>query len=235
LKNKKNLKIILQARTMSSRLCAKSLLPLANIPLAVLCAKRLSNTGYPVVAVIPKDKTDDELCAVLKSNGIRVFRGNQKNVLSRYIQVSKNMKDDDLIVRATADNPFPDGNFIKEMVSIFHKLNREYMCTHDRYFHLPFGLAVQIFKSKYLKSLKNKNLSKNDKEHVVLALARDKINTKYVGKNLNYKKYYTNKKLSLDTIEDYITIAKIFSMTKKPVKEKWQKLIKKNNVKKIKK
>jgi len=220
---------------MSSRLCAKSLLPLANIPLAVLCAKRLSNTGYPVVAVIPKDKTDDELCAVLKNNGIRVFRGNQKNVLSRYIQVSKNMQDDDLIVRATADNPFPDGNFIKEMVSIFHKLNREYMCTHDRYFHLPFGLAVQIFKSKYLKRLKNKNLSKNDKEHVVLALARDKINTKYVGKNLNYKKYYTNKKLSLDTIEDYITIAKIFSMTKKPVKEKWQKLIKKNNVKKIKK
>ena len=78
-------------------------------------------------------------------------------------------------------------------------------------------------------------MSKNDKEHVILALARDKINTKYFGKNLNYKKYYTNKKLSLDTIEDYITIAKIFSMTKKPVKEKWQKLIKKYNVKKIKK
>jgi len=229
LKNKKNLKIILQARTMSSRLCAKSLLPLANMPLAVLCAKRLSNTGYPVIVVIPKDKTDDALCAVLKNNGIKVFRGNQKNVLSRYIQVSKNMKDDDLIVRATADNPFPDGNFIKEMVSIFHKLNRKYMCTHEKYFHLPFGLAIQIFKSKYLKRLKNKNLSKNDKLHVVPALARDKINTKYVGKNLNYKKYYTNKKLSLDTIEDYITIAKIFSMTKKPVKEKWQKLVKKKS------
>ena len=79
---------------MSSRLCAKSLLPLANMPLAVLCAKRLSNTGYPVIVVIPKDKTDDALCAVLKNNGIKVFRGNQKNVLSRYIQVSKNMKDD---------------------------------------------------------------------------------------------------------------------------------------------
>ena len=158
------IQIILQARTLSYRLLAKSLLPIANIPLAVLCAKRLGNTGYPVIVAIPKGKNDDELNSTLKKNKIKIFRGSPTNVLDRYIKASSEMNDDDLIIRATADNPFPDGKFIKEMVKLFHKLKRQYMCTHEKFFNLPYGLSIQIFRLKDLRKIAKKNyqnLTKN--------------------------------------------------------------------------
>ena len=220
------IQIILQARTLSYRLWAKSLLPIANIPLAVLCAKRLGNTGYPVIVAIPKRKIDDELNSTLKKNKIKIFRGSHTNVLDRYIKASSRMNDDDLIIRATADNPFPDGKFIKEMVKLFHELKRQYMCTHEKFFNLPIGLSIQIFRLRDLRKIAKKKLSKLDKEHVVPALASDKINTKYYGQIGTYKKYFTSKKLSVDTIEDYLRVQNIFRKCENPIKERWYKILK---------
>lgn len=225
MKNSK-VKIILQARTLSYRLWAKSLLPVATIPLAVLCAKRLGNTGYPVIVAIPKGKSDDTLNLTLKKNKIKVFRGSHINVLDRYIKSASKMSDNDLIIRATADNPFPDGKFIKEMVNLFYKLKRDYICTHQKFFNLPYGLAIQIFRLKDLRKIGKKKLSKLDKEHVVPALVRDKINTRYHGKIITYKKHFTSKKLSIDTIEDYIKIEKMFRKCKNPIKQRWHKILK---------
>ena len=211
---------------MSYRLWAKSLLPVATIPLAVLCAKRLGNTGYPVIVAIPKDKSDDALNLMLKKNKIKVFRGSHTNVLDRYIKSTRKMNDNDIIIRATADNPLPDGKFIREMVNLFYKLKREYMCTHENFFNLPYGLAVQIFYLKNLRKIRKKNLSKTDREHVVPALARDKINARYSGKINTYKKHFTNGKFSIDTIEDYLKIEKMFRKCKNPLKERWYKILK---------
>ena len=66
MKNNYKIKVILQARLLSNRLKCKSLLPISNIPLALLCAKRLGNTGYPVIVAIPNNKTDDVLYEILK-------------------------------------------------------------------------------------------------------------------------------------------------------------------------
>tara|TARA_A100001011_G_scaffold222705_2_gene230664 strand:+ start:2038 stop:2721 length:684 start_codon:yes stop_codon:yes gene_type:complete len=221
-----NVKVILQARTLSYRLWAKSLLPIGNMPLAALCAKRLGNTGYPVIVAIPSDKSDDALNTILKKNNLKVLRGSHKNVLDRYLKSSIRMKDNDLIVRATADNPFPDGQFVNEIIRIFHKFNRKYICTHQKFFNLPYGLAIQIFRAGDLRRVSKKRLSKNDKEHVVPGLARDKINTVYGNPITQYKKFFTTTKLSIDTIEDYLRVEKIFSKCKNPIKDKWYDIIK---------
>jgi len=219
-------KIILQARTLSYRLLAKSLLPICEIPLAVLCAKRLGNTGIPVTVVIPKEKTDDALYYTLKKFKINVIRGHHTDVISRYVKVAKTMLPNDIIIRATADNPLPDGSFVEEMVKIFKNLQRNYMCTHNKYFKLPYGLAIQLFKSKDLIRISKKKLTKFDKEHVIVGLAKDKINTKLKGNILKYKQFYTDKKLSIDTLQDYIRVEKLFRNCKQPIKIKWQKIIK---------
>ena len=39
------------------------------------------------------------------------------------------MKDNDLIVRATADNPFPDGKFVNEIIKYFINLRNTYVLT----------------------------------------------------------------------------------------------------------
>lgn len=222
-----NIRIILQARTLSYRLLAKSLLPISGIPLAVLCAQRLGNTGFPVTIVIPKIKIDDTLFHTLKKYKLNVIRGNHTDVISRYVKVAKKMKSNEIIIRATADNPLPDGYFVKEMVKLFENFKRNYMCTHEKFFNLPYGLAVQLFRAKDLLRVSKKKLSKKDKEHVVVALAKDRINTSYKGKLKTYKKFYVKDKLSIDTLDDYIKLEKMFRKCKNPIKTKWQKIIKK--------
>ena len=65
-------KVILQARTGSSRLYGKVLLPVLNEPLIVLCWKRLIQTKLDITAVIPEGSEDDHLFSILKKNRISV-------------------------------------------------------------------------------------------------------------------------------------------------------------------
>ena len=71
------------------------------------------------------------------------------------------------------------------------------MCTHENFFNLPYGLAIQLFRTKDLLRI-SKKLSKKDKEHVVVPLAKDEINKSYKGKLKTYKKFYVKDKLSID-------------------------------------
>ena len=224
---KNKLKIVLQARVSSYRLYGKVLLPISNIPMSVLCAKRLSNTGYPTIVAIPKQDSDDSLELVLKKNNIKIFRGSHKNVLKRYIEATKDMDDDDLIIRATADNPLPDGNFVSEALKIFLKSKSNFINTHNKFFNLPYGLALQVFYVKNLRLIYKQKPTKTDCEHVVPILDRNNNFIKNLNKYNKYKKYYTKEKLSVDNFDDYLRVEKLFRQVKDPINEKWYKIINK--------
>ena len=89
-------KVILQARTGSSRLYGKVLLPVLNEPLIVLCWKRLIQTKLDITAVIPEGSEDDHLFSILKKNRISVYRGDKLNVLKRFKSFTKNFNKDDI-------------------------------------------------------------------------------------------------------------------------------------------
>ena len=76
-------RVILQSRTLSERLPAKVLLPLGGLPIAVLCARRLANTGLDVVLATSDTASDDLLARTAAEAGIRVFRGSLDDVLGR--------------------------------------------------------------------------------------------------------------------------------------------------------
>jgi len=194
--------------------------------MSVLCAKRLSNTGYPTLVAIPKQSTDDNLEYVLKKNNLKIFRGSHKNVLKRYVDATKEMDGNDLIVRATADNPLPDGNFVSEALKIFTEAKSSFINTHNNFFKLPYGLALQVFYVKSLRSIYKKNLLKTDCEHVVPALERNCNFVKNLSKYSKYSKYYTKEKLSVDNFDDYLRVEKLFRHVKDPINEKWYQIIK---------
>ena len=58
--------VIIQARTNSTRLPGKVLLPISSIPIVVLSAKRAVNTEKEVIVVTSNEETDDALCSELK-------------------------------------------------------------------------------------------------------------------------------------------------------------------------
>lgn len=101
------LRIVIQSRVTSSRLPGKALLPVAGFPSVVLCALRAANWNIPVTVATSTDPTDDIIQSVLQVKGINVCRGSLDDVLDRYIYASRDMDNEDFVVRFTADNMFP--------------------------------------------------------------------------------------------------------------------------------
>ena len=100
--------LIIQSRMESKRLPNKSLFPINKIPLVVLVAKRVKSKKYKTIVATTTRESDDDLCKILKKNKINYFRGSSYNVRKRFLECSKNYSDEDIIVRLTADNCFPD-------------------------------------------------------------------------------------------------------------------------------
>lgn len=61
--------------------------------------------------------TDDFTSEVGKGLGLNVFRGEQDNVLSRFLSIGQ-LERADWIVRVTADNPFIDSERITELIEV---------------------------------------------------------------------------------------------------------------------
>ncbi len=206
---KKKIKVILQARTGSKRLYGKVLLPICGISLVVLCWKRLKKKNFDITVAIPKNKEDNKLASILKKNKIKFFRGEKKNVLSRFKKITSKMHSNEDIVRVTADNPIVDSFFLSKVYSIFKANKFEYFSAHDNLLFSPYGLQVEVFKVKHLREKiiqSNRNL-----EHVTPS-----IRNKYKSKkkiNLKNLKDFKNLRITIDTKKDYKKIKNIFKVS----------------------
>jgi spore coat polysaccharide biosynthesis protein SpsF len=81
---------IVQARTGSTRLPNKVLLPLAGKPLISRMLERVSRskvTGKVIVAVT-KEKSDDQLVDICTSEGYTIYRGCTTDLLDRHYQAA---------------------------------------------------------------------------------------------------------------------------------------------------
>src|SRR5690349_24219800 len=102
-------RVVMQARTSSSRLPGKAMLPIAGVPMVVLAARRAGNQGHQVVVATSDESSDDDLADLCESDGLAVVRGPLDDVLGRFVIASEDLDDADVIVRLTADNVVPDG------------------------------------------------------------------------------------------------------------------------------
>ena len=221
------IRIVLQSRSRSNRLPFKSISNIGGYPLVVLCAKRLANTGHDVVVATSNEKEDDRLVKIVSDNKIKCVRGSLNNVYKRFIKSINDLKDHDIIVRATADNAFVDGYFIDEFIRTFKKEKKEYLNFSNKH-NMPYGLGVEVMKVGILRKLEKFNLNLKDKEHVTLKLK--KIygeHTPVLIKNFILKRNYNNLRATLDTIDDYIIISNFFKSIKDPIFTKSNILIKK--------
>ena len=110
-----NAVIIIQARTASTRLPAKALLPIAGHSSAILAALRASNRQHHTILATSDRPSDDVLAGEAQKHGVATFRGPLEDVLARYFLATANLADDCIVVRLTADNVVPDGDLVDEM------------------------------------------------------------------------------------------------------------------------
>lgn len=158
--------VVLQARTNSSRLPGKVLLPIKGEPLAVLAAKRAANTGRQVIVATSTEWSDDGLAALLKGQGLGCFRGSLDDVLGRVVSALAEYDDQTIVFRLTADNIFPDGNLLDVMEADFLARGLDYLCSNGEPSGLPYGMSAEVTRLAHLREASLEASVDFDREHV---------------------------------------------------------------------
>ena len=125
-----SLGIIIQARTGSTRLPNKMILPFyegKGILETILMRLKNGKLDVPIVLATTTQPSDDILEEIGKRQNVFVFRGSSENVLDRFINATESHKFSK-IIRICADNPFLDIEALKFQINSFEKSNVDYWC-----------------------------------------------------------------------------------------------------------
>ena len=152
MENKINIVTVIQARTGSSRLPNKILLPLSNAPLLYRMYERVaaSKLKGTIVIATTTDKSDDQVEELCKNYELNSFRGHPTDLLDRHYQAAK-ILNADVVVKIPSDCPLIDANVIDRVLQF-------YLDNSDRYDYVsnlhpatyPDGNDVEIMSFKAL-------------------------------------------------------------------------------------
>ncbi|HMH50534.1 MAG TPA: aldo/keto reductase [Candidatus Acidoferrum sp.] len=218
-------RVIVQARTTSRRLPGKVLLPLGGFPLAILCAKRLGNTGLDVVLATSKHESDDELVRLAGQAGVTVCRGSLDDVLGRFVSCLSDFADDDIAVRATADNPLPDGPFIELLLRRFVQHDLDYLGTDSPSDGLPYGLSAEVLRVGVLRQRADAAATDFEREHVTTSMRRPSRRSRSLQRNEIVRGDRSSLRCTIDTLDDYLRMTEIFGDGSDPLGTPWDVLV----------
>ena len=124
-----DIKIIIQARTGSTRLPQKMILPFyENEGIFSLILNRLTSNFKKenIILATSSNPNNDVLAEIARRYGINCFRGSENDVLQRFIDAA-NQFNATKIIRVCADNPFLDMDFLNFLLQNFEKTECDYM------------------------------------------------------------------------------------------------------------
>lgn len=159
--------IIVAARTNSSRLPGKALLPLNGMPMIRFLLERLSPLeDASVVFATTTLGSDDQLAAIVQDAGVPVFRGNADDLVDRYAAAADHFGFD-TVGRITGDCPFVDAAMLKFCMEQAANLTPFDLATTKGAF--PVGLDVEFYPSRVMTRLhRQTELTARHREHLTL-------------------------------------------------------------------
>jgi spore coat polysaccharide biosynthesis protein SpsF (cytidylyltransferase family)/aryl-alcohol dehydrogenase-like predicted oxidoreductase len=218
--------IIMQARSNSSRLPGKAMLPVGGYPSAVLAALRAANLGSETIVATSSEPSDDALANILGQHEIRVVRGPLEDVLARYALAVAELPEDCVVVRLTGDNVVPDGSLVQELVLGFAGSGAEYSSQEFPQSRLPHGVGGEAFTVATLRRAHALATSPHDREHVTPWIRRNcavMIHTPQVIGAADF----SHLRCTIDDEEDYQRMVRLFEAVADPVHIGWFALTKK--------
>jgi len=160
---------ILQARTSSSRLPGKVMLPLLGAPMILFQLNRLRRCKQVdrLVLATSNDPSDDDLAEKVAKAGVTVFRGDLDDVLERF-RACAEQEQAKVVVRLTGDCPFADPALVDELVEAFQSGGWDYLanCADEQQLTVPDGFDAEVFKASLLESAAVEARLPSEREHV---------------------------------------------------------------------
>jgi len=214
-------RVVLQARTSSTRLPGKVLLPVCGLPVVVLAARRAARAGIETVVATSADPSDDRLAETLGRHGIRHVRGPLDDVLARFIAATRDLDDSDICVRLTSDNVFPDSEFVGRLIAAAE--GSGYAGFAGGSDGLPYGLAGEAMRVDLLRQADRGARDAHDREHVTPWIIRQ------CGRNAPAIPRVDALDLSglrctIDTLDDYRTVTSALAALADAVAAPWPEL-----------
>jgi len=163
---------IVQARTTSTRLPGKVLLDLAGRPVLDRVLERVAAAPGvdEVVVATTVNATDDPVVALADRAGHRWFRGDEHDVLGRYVGAAREARAD-VVVRVTADCPLLDpavvGRVAAELVGNADRCDYAGNAVVRSY---PRGLDAEALFADVLERVHRLATRPEEREHVTMAV-----------------------------------------------------------------
>ena len=203
---------VIQARMGSSRLPGKILEPLHDDVslLAYQCRRlrRVEGVDELVIATTTA-RRDNVIAELAKAEGIRVCRGSEQDVLSRFL-LAADMTLADTLVRITSDSPFRDPDVIARCVAAHHAHGAEY--TRPEPDHLPRGLRAEIVETPVLRQLdSDSETTVRDREHVTIRIRENPAAYRCLTLAFPAELHHPEYDLSVDTADELEFVRMIHS------------------------
>ena len=190
--------MILTVRMGSSRLPGKALLPLRDIPMIGFMAQRISRSklGGELIIATTTNPEDDCIEKLMKNMGFKCYRGDEKNVLQRFIMAAE-ANNIDIAVRLYGDSPITDPLAVDLCIENF--LKGEFDIVTTKYLW-PMGIDCEVIKTTLLRNILNSEPTPMDLEHVTHYIWRNR--KKFRGFSLPPPKSLNRPEIIL-TVDDH--------------------------------
>lgn len=205
---KRRVAVIVQCRLSSSRLPGKALKKLGGesvLSWTLDAMKKIPAERY-FLACDFDSKTALEETA--KNCGWEIFSGSRDDVLERFCSLVKTQFSEcEIIVRATADNPFLFYEAAQKSLEEFEKIFAD--ADYFTFTGLPHGSGVEVFKAASLLRAATLTDSPYDHEHVGPSLYNHPENFKAVFKKADEEFFAPDLRTTIDTFSDFKRAQKI--------------------------
>lgn len=213
-----NTDIFIPVRLSSKRLPAKHLQLVNGEPVILKLIKRLKDCKKirNIIVCTTTHVSDDPLIEILNNNNIMFFRGDENDIVTRFLDAAKKFNTD-LIIDVEGDKIYTDPLFVDEVVTELHESHVDFVIGSDsheefnEYNNLVSGFIPAGIKRSALEKLCTIKKSKNTETGYRELFTKTKIfNCKYLVPN-TFEFNSNDVRLTLDYKEDLELANRIFS------------------------
>jgi spore coat polysaccharide biosynthesis protein SpsF len=204
---------IVQARMTSTRLPGKVLATVAGHPMLAQQVRRLkaSRNLDEIMVATTVNASDDPVVALAQAEQVAWFRGDEHDVLARYLGAARAAKAE-MVVRMTADCPLIDPQIVDLVVAAACESGCDYASNtiHRTY---PRGLDVEAFHVDVLERMDRLATSAPAREHVTYHLHRERPDL-FLIRNVADEEDHSDLRWTVDTDVDLRLVRAVFDLAR---------------------